>query len=471
MSYKKLSILIIALGAILLAGCSLPEVPTEPPSPTPALAATATAAPTGVPTQTLPPVITATPPATQAPTEAQTQAPIKAPTTAPTAAPSVPGQIVRFPSGSDVTVTQVHMTSKAEGWAVGVDLKLDSNNEHVLRTADGGATWRDVTPPQKASTAAVESGPSQRAQAFFLDAQKAWIAFAPQPGSVTDQARVVWSTADGGASWKTSAPLAQSSGSNPDIFDFGQPTFLPDGKSGWVMVHAGAGMNHDYIYIFGTGDGGLTWKMLVDPMDVNKGQIQGCYKSGMGFVDAQHGWLAGSCNGVAAGVLLFQTKDGGSNWSEVKLPAPSDSPTIFTAQDVSCGSFPPVFFSAKDGLMQVSCQSFDGTKVAKTWLYATADGGATWKARLAPASLGSYQFISAAQGWFVGDSHIFATADGGKTWANLAKVDWNAQLSFVDAKNGWVVATMGSTPNVSYALVNSVDGGTRWGLLKPKISK
>jgi photosystem II stability/assembly factor-like uncharacterized protein len=470
MSFKKLFGLIL-VGATLLGGCALPAVPTELPSPTspfPAATATlpaaATQAPTEAPTQTLPPVITATPPAA-------TAAPTTAPTVAPTAVALIPGQIKPFTAGSDVILTQVHMTSKTEGWAVGNDVKLDPNDQHVLHTANGSATWQDVTPPQKAGTASTESGPGTQAQAFFLNAQQAWVGFSPQAGSTGADNRVIWYTGDGGQSWKTSATLAQSPNGNPDYFAPGPITFLADGKTGWLMVHAGAGMNHDYIYIFGTTDGGANWKMLVDPMDINKGSIMGCYKSGMGFVDATHGWLAGSCNGVAAGVLLFETKNGGSNWSAVTLPAPAQAPTVYTAQDFACGSFPPVFFSAKDGLLQVTCQQFDQSKTAYTWLYVTADGGASWKARPAPASTGTYQFLNEAQGWFAGDGHVYSTADGGKTWLTLTKVDWTAQLSFVDAKTGWVVATAGEVPNLAYALVSSVDGGVHWALIKPKVGQ
>ena len=463
MSYKKL-IGLFLIGIFLLAGCSIPFAPTEMPTPSalPPATATATAAasatpePTQAPTGTLPPVITATPPPTQAPTQAVI------------AVTPVPGQIVHFPGGSDVTVTQIRMVSGTDGWAVGENLKLDPNNQHVLRTSDGGVTWRDVTPPQKGGTSATEGGPGTQAQAFFLNSNKAWVGFTPQPGDTGAENRLLWFTTDGGQSWKTSAPLAVDP--NAEYFAPGPITFLADGKSGWLVVHAGAGMNHDYIYIYGTRDSGATWSMLVDPMDVNQGSIMGCYKSGLGFVDAEHGWLAGSCNGVAAGVLLFKTQDGGKTWSAVKLTAPSEAPTIYTAQDVSCGSFPPVFFSAQDGLMEVACSQFDQAKPARTWLYFTSDGGANWKPRLAPASKGSYQFLRAAQGWFVGDNHVFSTQDGGKTWATLDKVDWDAQLSFVDAKTGWVVATAGSAPNIAYALVASIDGGAKWALIKPKIA-
>jgi photosystem II stability/assembly factor-like uncharacterized protein len=475
MSHKTLFVNFLA-AVFLLVGCTLPATPASPavtPSSAPVLTLTSLPAPTQV--STLPPVITATnvPVPTQAPTTASTTAPTQVPTTVPTQAPTavpttIPGAIPHFAAGSDVTLTQVRIFSKTEGWAVGRNTTLDPNSEHILRTADGGATWQDVTPAQKAGTGAAGSGPALQAEAFFLDGQRAWAGFSPQPGSSIIVSSI-WYTTDAGQTWQTSAALSQGSGT-PEYFAPGPITFLPDGKTGWLLVHAGQGMNHDYIYIFSTADGGVHWNLKVDPMDINKGSIMSCYKSGLGFVDANSGWLAGSCNGVAAGVLLFNTKDGGGAWNAVSLPAPSQAPNILTAGDFSCGSQPPLFVSAKEGFLAMTCSTFDQAKASQTWIYVTTDGGATWTPRLAPAPKGNFQFINASEGWFVGGGQIFKTGDGGKTWAALTKVTWaGAQPSFIDAKTGWAVAFSGQEPNVQYALVSSANGGATWALIKAKV--
>ncbi len=418
-------------------------------------------------------MVTATNAPTQSPTAAPTVAPSAAPTQEPTEAPTstaIPGAIPHLAAGSSVTVTQVTMFSTTTGWAVGRNTALDPANEHILRTTDGGKTWQDVTPPQKAGTGNTTNGPAQKAAPLFRDSQRAWVGFAPQPGAgAGSDNRAIWYTTDGGQTWKASAPLSLGSG-QPEFFAPGTIFFLQDATNGYLLVHAGVGMNHDYIYIYYTTDGGATWNLRVDPMDINKGNIMSCYKSGLSFANATTGWLAGSCNGVKAGVLLFQSQDAGSTWSEVALSAPLQAPDIFTAGDWSCGSLPPTFVSERDGFMQVTCQSFGATPGSKTWIYNTANAGTSWTPHPAPASQGSYQFIDALTGWFVGGSEVYRTTDGGKTWTKMTQhVDWNAQLSFLDANNGFAVATAGQQPNIEYGLVSTADGGATWTLLKPVI--
>jgi photosystem II stability/assembly factor-like uncharacterized protein len=352
---------------------------------------------------------------------------------------------------------------------VGVNTALDPFDEHVLHTTDDGATWRDVTPPQAKGAGSTSNGPSLQAEPFFLDSARAWVGFSPQPGSGVG-ANKIWYTVDGGQTWKASAALSQGSGS-PEFFAPGPATFLPDGKNGFLVVHAGVGMNHDYIYVFNTTDSGANWNLKVDPMDTNKGNIMGCYKSGLGFVNASKGWLAGSCNGVAAGALLFQTTDSGANWTAVTLPEPSQAPTILTAGDESCGSQPPLFVTAKDAFLVMTCDNFAANSItSRTWIYFTADSGTTWTPRIAPASKGNFFFIDANAGWFVGDGKIFKTTNGGKNWATLTTVTWvGAQPDFVSASAGWAVAFSGTAPNVKYALVSSLNGGVSWVLINTKI--
>ena len=105
---------------------------------------------------------------------------------------------------------------------------------------------------------------------------------------------------------------------------------------------------------------GLTWEKVVDPTNNNNvvggdRGIQSCSKNGLIFADAQNGWLTGSCNGVAAGVLLFQTHDGGKTWSNVNLPDPDNHPGIYQNFDAVCASqFPNV--SAESVQLEVACK-------------------------------------------------------------------------------------------------------------------
>lgn len=90
---------------------------------------------------------------------------------------------------------------------------------------------------------------------------------------------------------------------------------------------------------------------------------------------------------------------------------------------------------------------------------AASSGGAACQSQpaeaLEPGALTSVQFVSADQGWVVGQDVILATADGGAHWEvqrsgglNLTAVD------FVNRQDGWAA---GST-----SLLATTDGGAHW---------
>lgn len=76
----------------------------------------------------------------------------------------------------------------------------------------------------------------------------------------------------------------------------------------------------------------------------------------------------------------------------------------------------------------------------------------------AAGTLTGLEFVSAAQGWAVGQDTILATSDGGAHWAaqlsgklNLTSVD------FVNGQDGWAVGTT--------SLLATTDGGAHWAAL------
>lgn len=469
---KKLLPVLVVL-ALTAVACNLPGSETQTPGlPTvsiPTVSIPTVALPTVMPS--LPAVFTATSlpplPTVQLPT-------VKIPTLQITVQPTVmitlpplktvvPPGIALFPAGTKLDILKVQMFSKSAGWAVGVNLQTDPHNQHVLRTSDGGAGWKDVTPPEPPTSA--EQG--KAAKAFFLDEQRAWVTYTPQPKPTNQQpGPVVWRTADGGATWQKGAPLDLGA-TGPELVGPDSPFFLPDGKTGWVIVHAGVGMNHDYIFIFRTTNGGQSWSKVVDPMDAAVSNIMSCEKTGLAFASASLGWLTGTCNAVAPGVLLFQTQNGGTSWQKLTLPAPAENSAIFSAQNVSCGSEPPVLVSASAGFLPVTCRGMETGVKSYSWAYAASAPGWTWGVRKAPAAaIGSFDFTSTNDGHFVGGGQAFRSADGGKNWNAMGSVTWEGlDLSFLNSSEGWVAARSG----MNYALVKTANGGASWAMLAPKV--
>jgi len=425
-------------AALIAAGCG--QVPTGAPAEPPTAIvqqAIATAALSATPVDLTP---TSSP--TQPPTETVT--PVPSETSAPVNA------IQHFNLGQTVTIEAINMLDEQNGWASG---SLPGGTMHILRTGDGGNTWFDVTPPQ-----AVPSGAATLlAAGYFLDTDQAWAFFSQNDGMAPAQA-IVWHTENGGMGWQTSQPLVLEGLDSQ--FSVSDIQFI-DSQNGWLLAHVGVGMNHDYVMLYRTQDGGASWQRLVDPYD--DGSIQACYKPGMLFTDAQQGWLPVNCNGVMPGAILYHTTDGGSTWETVNLPAPADLPTLFENPEAACGVDDLTFFTPDFGRLAMTCTNYSTDPLSYLYyLYTTQDGGATWTSTVYPG--GSLTFLNDQVGW-AQNQNIYQTKDGGATWTKIANVSWEAKFDFVSEKLGWAVARSGE----EIALVKSEDGGVYWILIEPLI--
>jgi photosystem II stability/assembly factor-like uncharacterized protein len=425
----KRSIFILAVVSIFLFGCNLvtpqsAEGPTVIPQ---ASAPTLESSPTPEASPTFPP-------------------PSETPTQAPTALPSPTTISVSQP----VTITAIQMSNPSDGWGIG---QIDGSYDRVLKTGDGGTTWREVTP-----AGAVPTGTELKtALGSFQNADRAWVIYSSPPGT-TLGAEMIWRTQDGGKTWQSSQPLDMSG-----LDENFAPSHLQfiDTQHGWMLSHVGVGMNHDYVALYESTDGGASWARLLDPY--NDGGIQSCSKNAMLFTDSQHGWLTGSCNGVAEGVLLFRSSDAGHTWQSVTLPEPESSPTLFTTLGVECGSEYPAFLTPQQGYLAVRCNHYDqDPAVTITFLYATVDGGDHWTSTKYPG--GSLLFFNAQEGLALGKD-LYKTQDGGKNWTKFSVVSWDGQFDFLTGELGWAVARAGD----QVGLVLSQNGGQTWKLVKPML--
>lgn len=358
------------------------------------------------------------------------------------------------------------MLDVQSGWGVG---EIESDlNDHLLFTTDGGQTWQERS-PQAAFANAPADGLAVTAN--FSSKDVAWVSYtarAPGPGQ---NSQLVWRTADGGRTWTPGQPL--DFGSTP--LEFYTPSDLGtlDGQFGWVMVHVGAGMNHDYIAIFSTKDGGQTWQRVLDPQ--TGAQLMSCHKTGLLFISNSNGWLVGDCPGLMPGLFLYRTQDGGHTWTSVSLPAPDGQPANFFEQtNYGCGIRELAFGSPRTLLLPVTCTHYqDNTGLA--WLYSSTDNGQSWTANALPLPFDTFEFINPNEGWLLGskenppgsNNQIQRTADGGHTWLAVSQVQWQGHVDFADAQNGWVIASL----NGVSGLVHSSDGGKNWQQISPMIEK
>jgi len=364
--------------------------------------------------------------------------------------------IPHLASGAPLALGNIHMTSLYNGWSIGTT--DTEKNSHILHTTDGGFTWKDVTPPEL-----LDANGSKQAIAYFADDNNLWVSYAIVQSTLVNNPNLtatVWASHDGGKTWTASAPLETVTG--PEFFTPGNLVFA-DRQHGWLLVHVGVGMSHDYSFLYSTADGGNTWTRIADPT-VASSFPQVCCKKDLAFNGPFELWLTGNTNGVVPGIFFYHSTDGGQSWALVDLPAPSAYPNMYATQDFVCGTYGIQFVNSTRGFVGVECFSQVNSENLG-WLFATQDGGKTWVPENVPQPQGLFQFITPSQGWYVADK-VYQTTDSGLHWTPGASVSWTGEPDFVDAKTGWLVASKEG----AFALVHSTNAGASWSIITPVVA-
>ncbi len=430
----KINVTLLLAGSFLLLS-ALACGPLTTPAAAPALPPTVPTASPEPPTETSEP-----PTATEEPTLPEPTFPAPASVPVPAAAP-------HFRSGAPIQLDEIHMVTSTEGWGLSA--------KYVLVTADGGQTWREVTPP-----VTFLDGTPDKAYGAFLDAKTAWVIFAGSD-HIPHEAQV-WHTTDGGATWTPGAPLLHQAYGDSVWAEFA----VLDAQNVWLLVrgvYVGAGTHHDHE-LFHTADGGLTWTSL-------DGQISDDY-TGLVFRDALNGLRTLQTVGAyaAAPPAYDVTTDGGANWDQRELPPPPEAPDLFTQYDY-CETYQPNLDSTKFIRMLVGCfDYYDPPHKFVSYVYASYDNGNTWHTQLLPdkvlAPQDTLRFFGAYPTLLLGRDMYQNTNGGFGDWTHVKTVNWDGQFSFVDPQNGWAVAR---SSDGEVALVQTVNGGGTWSVIKPAI--
>ncbi len=375
----------------------------------------------------------------------------------PTLTPTVnPLAIPQLSVGSAVDLTSIQMLDAQNGWGIGGP-HSSGNSGHVFRTADGGGSWWEVTPPMIASS--VSDVNSLGAVGFFLSTTTAWVTYQFPANPKVPANPVVWKSIDGGKTWQASVPLNTSDLN--EAYVVSNITFATP-SAGWMLIHVGAGMNHDYVALYRSTDGGANWSRVIDPY-TDEG-IQGCVKTGIIFSDGSNGWLTGNCNGVAAGARLFQTGDGGATWNSIALPAPSGHADVFTNMQYACGIRAP-FTLAGQIYLGVECMDMSTNPgTSADFLYRSPVSGSAWTSMAYPG--GDVLSLDGNRIWALGKD-IYRSDNGGNTWTKISSVTWDKGIfDFVSSTLGFAIAVNGS----NYGLVQTNNGGALWALLNPVVA-
>jgi photosystem II stability/assembly factor-like uncharacterized protein len=301
-------------------------------------------------------------------------------------------------SGVEDDLFAVAFATDQDGVAVGA-------NRTILRTTDGGQTWKRVLGPakQKGNFAAV----------LFANDSIGWVR-----NQFTEE---IHRTADGGQTWQYVKAPKEGSVYAPSGF----ASHAIAGET-YFWQNAGGAFGGNGLYK--TTDAGRTWTSLWQ----SDGKLGGGGVS-LAFPDANEGWMASIGKAVPHEYYVARSSDGGKTWTAQQV------------KDKVGGNY-----------MKLSAVDKDRGWFASHFsnhVHASADGGKTWTAhelgngaentirelRFVDAQVG--HVLCAGKGW-----HVRRTADGGKTWESLgspAKAPDVVGMHFRSAGRGWVVGRKG----------------------------
>jgi len=408
----------------------------------------------------------------------------------PTQAPATlvpwakPAALPMLQPGQPVTLVWLHMLDAGSGWG------LDASG-HILRTTDGGGTWKCVNPPE---------GAYDERSFFPADANTAWAAYLPvMPGSEgcdrttnCHLAATIWHTTDGGASWQATETW-QAGQALPRPVDGGAADgpfsaaahnlYLLDPATGWLLLEDWGADTNILTVLARTTDGGKSLR------EVWRDEGFGRY-TGVAFVNKLVGYLSldettffERLSGLPAlkdyisggeTPSLMKTTDGGRTWESMRLPRLDPIPDGLQAlassdERMLCGvkklmPIPPGGIAA-----QVTCRVTGGLG-SFSFTYLSSDGGQTWHTWV---STGNESFLDPVMGWRLyspgpGQPGQFqGTANGGLNWVTLKILPWqDAHFDFISEQAGWALVTDGSLT----ALVNTTDGGHNWMEIWPLVA-
>ncbi|MEU9732853.1 oxidoreductase [Streptomyces sp. NPDC048002] len=259
----------------------------------------------------------------------------------------------------------------------------------VLRTTDGGASWRNVSPPG--------AGDLQFRDVEAFDARRA-VVLAIGEG----EASRIYRTEDGGATWTETFR-------NTDARAFYDCVAFFDRRHGLAMSDPVDGR----FRILSTADGGRTWTVLPSAgMPAALEGEAGFAASGQCLVTAgsRDVWLA---TGGAARARVLHSADRGRTWTAADSMIPAGDPAR--------GVFALAFRDRAHGLAVGG--DYRPDQSSPDAAARTRDGGAGWRPAATPVS--AYRSgvawlpHSRSAALAVGPTGTDLTTDGGRTWRTV----------------------------------------------------
>ncbi len=181
----------------------------------------------------------------------------------------------------------IHFLNMSTGWITGTAVVTDL--ALLYMSHDGGSTWyqQSISLPQRVPSAQL----SFISPTFFSATEGVLPIIFSDLITGRGIASVIYTTNDGGATWKSTMPLPAALGT----IDF------VDIQHGWAT----GGM-----VLYSTSDGGQHWTKLSP--SANFKQV-----TGLSFVSSTTGWAIGGQSNASS--FLLKTTDGGKTWTPIRF--------------------------------------------------------------------------------------------------------------------------------------------------------
>lgn len=318
-----------------------------------------------------------------------------------------PSASVQFPNNPEYG-TDLFFVDTEHGWIVRDS--LGSGEAIILRTGDGGLTWKMASLPEADDVASI----------YFLDENRGWI-LTVGGGPDSSEAKALYATNNGGATWTKmmSTPILPTDTSSIDhtLPKLGNPVGMvfTDKSNGYItMIEAGL----PALYV--TTNGGSRWTKNNDFFEKDK------FKA---------------CSRFSVGAPSFFNGHGYAGW--ISIGCEREEAVKYNG-----------YFSSDSG---------------QTWLLSPF--GLPWRdgndAHL------SMTFLNTMEGWAIQNSSIYHTLDQGKSWTLLPEnkklkevlADYPVvvKIQFFSAKVGWLLVEQ--TDRKRSLLLQTQDGGASWHVL------
>jgi hypothetical protein len=375
------------------------------------------------------------------------------------------------------------------GWAERSIHHYPSGNvdEIIYWTTDNGRHWRNITPP------AAGKGVSDF---FFLDTHRGWTIFwqsneAEQRMEPRDKLRLALATTtDAGATWsKTPLTLVLADYfSKDDVSEIEElwvsGIAFADPRHGWLQLQYWIEMHLHASLLLVTSDGGKTWKEADSYPRPNFPD--------MVLLTPKDGWVFGTIEPDGPPNSLFVTRDGTRNWQEIAAQSIENLGDFvkkwhemllqphgeLEEEGADCEVYDlPMFKDPAHGLLEEDCSvdvvGGDPVSMHTTVLFATNDGGRTWKQdRTVKNFVGlcnsstmvdSTWIAPVKQSGHLALLHVGAgaTVDAGEDNGSRSRYSLcETRVSFVSLAQGWMLADHS-------VLQSTTDGGQTWTTITP----